>query len=342
MNEVTAQNNIPVDPVGQFRSDLAHNMKRLKALLPDYIPVERFCSVSIIAVQNNPELLDADRQTLLNELMKCASDGLISDNREATLQIYNSKVKINGRDQWVKKIQYMPMVRGIIKKIRKDTSISEIIVDTVYEKDHFEIFSGDRNEIVHKPNMLSDRGEFVCAYAIFKYKDGKRHQEVMRDEDVRKAMNVAKTKNVWNEWFDEKAKSSVLHRAEKRLDMPHEVHQFMQSTLQADLAEWPRHIEDAPKAPASNIEEALEDYRKSKNQSAQIEHKPSQEIPDIPLDKEPEKVPVEVAPKEEPKLDAFPGCETCGGRGVVESEEEDPFTGEITQSNGLCPECSKK
>lgn len=261
MNELVNTSRQTVDPVGQFRNDLAHNMKRLKALLPDYIPVERFCSISIIAVQNNPELLNADRQTLLNELLKCASDGLIPDNREATLQIYSTKVKINGREQWIKKVQYMPMVRGIIKKIRKDQNIAEIIVDVVYEKDHFEVFSGDRSEIIHKPNMLSDRGKFVASYAIFKYKDGKRHQEVMRANEVRKAREAAKTDGVWNNWFDEKAKSSVLHRAEKRLDMPHEIHKFMQESMQAELAAPGEVVKKELPTPASNIEAALADYR---------------------------------------------------------------------------------
>lgn len=352
MNQIATQTPAPtpIDPISQFRQELGMNMKRLEALLPQNISVERFCSVSMMAIQNNPELLDADRQSLLNEILKCAGDGLMPDNRDATLQIYSTKVKINGRETYIKKVQYMPMVRGIIKKIRLDTSIAEVIVDVIYEKDHYEIYSGDRNEIVHKPSMLKDRGGFVCAYAILKYKDGKRHQEVMRAEDITKARGVAKTDGVWAKWFDEKAKSSVLHRTEKRVDLPAEVRSFMQQTMEAEIADPGSKpaIENAP-TPASNIEAALKAHREKKETPA-IDHSPSVPMPEFKADenKEPQAAYNKMATQEmeirtapgEPYPDKEPEkkfkCERCQDKGSVEFKD---LTGEGVEP---CPDCSPK
>lgn len=68
------------------------------------------------AVQSNPALLSADRQTLFQACMKCAQDGLLPDGREAALVIFRTKKKIDNRDVWVDAVQYMPMVAGVIAR----------------------------------------------------------------------------------------------------------------------------------------------------------------------------------------------------------------------------------
>jgi len=77
--------------------------------LPSHIKPEKFQRVVMTVVQQNPDLMGADRRSLLASCLKCAADGLIPDGREAALVIF--KTKIN--EQWVSAVQYMPMLAGI-------------------------------------------------------------------------------------------------------------------------------------------------------------------------------------------------------------------------------------
>ena len=89
-------------PIEMFRRDLQKEGSRLKASLPAHLPLERFQRAAMIAVENNMELLACDPQSLMTSLSRCAQDGLVPDNREAAMVIFNTKSGNN----WVKKAQY--------------------------------------------------------------------------------------------------------------------------------------------------------------------------------------------------------------------------------------------
>ena len=100
-------------------------MASLKANLPDHITPERFARVAVMALQKNPKLLDSDRQSLYQAIQACAQDGLIPDGREAALVPYGDKV------------QYLPMIGGILKKIRNSGELLTIMAQTVRKNDVF-------------------------------------------------------------------------------------------------------------------------------------------------------------------------------------------------------------
>ena len=80
------------------------------AVLPDDVDSERFTAVVIRAVQEDPDLLAADRKSLFLSCQRAAQDGLIPDKREGALVVYSTKVN----DQWIKKVQWQPMIGGIM------------------------------------------------------------------------------------------------------------------------------------------------------------------------------------------------------------------------------------
>ena len=100
------------DPAVIFKDQVRRTENEFRAALPAHIPVERFKRVVMTAVVNNPSLLDADRRSLFDSAMKAAQDGLLPDGREGALVIFNAKQ--NGG--WIKKVQWMPMIAGILKK----------------------------------------------------------------------------------------------------------------------------------------------------------------------------------------------------------------------------------
>lgn len=214
-------------PIEAMRGTLVKMQPEFQAALPPQIPVEKFIRTTLTAVQMNPELLGADRRSLLGACMKAAQDGLLLDGREAAPVIFRTKEG--------PKVQYMPMVGGILKKIRNSGELASISAHVVYDKDHFEYELGDNENIVHKPFLGEDRGKPIAVYAVAKTKDGAIYREVMSVADVDKVRQASRAKDAgpWVQWWDEMAKKTVIRRMAKRLPSSADVDQVLQSDNEA-------------------------------------------------------------------------------------------------------------
>ena len=197
----------------QIRVDLQRMEPQFKMALPAHIPPERFLRVAMTAVQNNPTLLECDRASLFAATMKAAQDGLLPDGREGAI------IPKKGAAVW------MPMVAGVLKKVRNSGEISTWSVHEVCERDEFDFELGDSERIYHKPR-LSERGKIIAAYSIVKMKDGEVSREVMGMDEIQAIMErsdgyqYAKKNNKQNPWisdFSEMAKKTVIRRHAKRL-----------------------------------------------------------------------------------------------------------------------------
>lgn len=208
-------------PMDAMRSTLTKMSPEFQAALPPQINVDKFIRTTLTAVQMQPDLLMADRRTLLGACMKAAQDGLLPDGREAALVIFNSK---DG-----KKVQYMPMIGGVLKKIRNSGELASISAQVAYSADFFEYELGDEEKITHKPFMGGDRGEVIAAYAVAKTKDGAIYREVMSVSDVEKVRAASRAGRFgpWVDWWDEMAKKTVIRRLAKRLPSSADVDQMM-------------------------------------------------------------------------------------------------------------------
>lgn len=195
---------------------------QFQAALPAHIPAERFMRVVLTAVQNNPALQRADRASFFTSAIKAAQDGLLPDGREGALVIYRSKDRDdNGREVWVDKVQWMPMIAGLRKKVRNSGEIATWDAQVVYANDFFEYELGDDPFIKHKPALTGEPGPVVAAYSVATLKSGEKSREVMTRAQLEKVRSVSKSKDrgPWVDWFDEMCRKSVARRHSKVLPM---------------------------------------------------------------------------------------------------------------------------
>jgi recombination protein RecT len=200
-----------------FRGDFQRMSGEIAAALPPHIPPERFMRVVVTAVNADPALLDADRKSLFEASMRSAQDGLLPDKREGALVIFKNRV------------QWMPMIAGILKKVRNSGELVSIGAHVVYENDRFAYVLGDEERIEHEPKMDGPRGKARAVYAIAKTKDGGIYREVMSLEEVEKVRKVSRAANngPWVEWWEEMARKTVLRRLAKRLPMSSDMDDLM-------------------------------------------------------------------------------------------------------------------
>lgn len=233
--------------VAKLSHQLSVRADQFRMVLPSHITPERFQRTILTAVQSDPDLLLADRQSLVLACMKAAQDGLLPDKREAALVIFTENKKVGSGWEKTKKVQYMPMVYGLRKKVLQSGEIADITAKVVYRREVEEGFfvyeEGTEAMLRHKP-MLDLAAEdatddcIVAAYSMATFKDGEKSYEVMRRFEIDKVRQASQTgavgkvvqfgndkgkeikpKGPWVDWFPEQAKKTVIRRHTKTLPM---------------------------------------------------------------------------------------------------------------------------
>lgn len=197
-------------PIETVRAALTRMQPEFQAALPAQITPEKFLRTTLTAIQMQPDLLQADRRSLFGAIMRCAQDGLLPDGRDAALVIYRSR---SGPT-----VQYLPMIAGLVRKLYKSKSITNVAAHVIHEFDEFTYELGDDERIVHKP-AFPHRGKPIGVYATATTTYGAKFREVMSYDEVEKVRSVSRAKGSgpWSDWWEEMAKKTVLRRLIKRL-----------------------------------------------------------------------------------------------------------------------------
>lgn len=238
MNQIAKRDD---SPEGKLRQQLTAMAPQFAMALPSHIKPEKLQRVVMTVAQQDPKLLEADRRSLLGACMKCAADGLVPDGREAALVLFNNRV------------QYMPMMMGLLKRSRNTGDVAGIVAQVVYENDEFVQTPDDFDKpIRHTPPRLGQpRGKPIGAYALAKLKDGTIVSEVMDLAQIEKVRKVSRagTRGPWVDWWDEMARKTVFRRLAKWLPMDAEdADRFEQIARRDDALGQPQG--DADAAPA--------------------------------------------------------------------------------------------
>lgn len=219
-----------------FNHSLVAMKSQFQAALPAHISADKFIRVVQTVTALNPDLLMADRRSLFGAATKCAQDGLIPDGREAALVIFNQNTGTKQNPKWIKSVQYMPMVAGIMKKVRNSGTIKNWSVHVVKDNDQFDYELGDDERLSHKP-ALKNRGKTIAAYSIVTLKDGTKTREVMSVEEMEAVRKRSKNADSgpWVSDTDEMYRKTVIRRHAKRLDTDtEEADRIIAQTIRAD------------------------------------------------------------------------------------------------------------
>lgn len=227
--------------------ELSTTLVDVKAILPAHVSYERFVNCAAVAISNNADLAIADKQSVINALSLCAKDGLIPDNREAALVIFNKNIGTRQNPNWIKQAQYMPMIDGVLKRARQSGVIKMIASRALYKNDKFRVWIDDSGEhVFYEPCPLSEsRGEIIGAFAYAVMNDGTLQFETMNIDDINRVKSSVKGSDnegsVWNKYFDRMSCKSVTHRLVRRLPNSNELVEMLERGQQM---EWQN--DDAP------------------------------------------------------------------------------------------------
>ena len=196
-------------PYEAFRSDLKRMEGQIAPLLPQHVSIDRFTRVLLTAIQRRPELLQCPRPLLWQEVMVCASDGLVPDAREAIINVFGAK-KGNPTPK------YIPMVGGICKKARNSGEIKSIDALVVYENDIYKSWIDENGQHFKHEKALKDRGNPILTYAYALITTGGFFFEEINEDQMEAIEASSRAQGDDSPWKgpfkDEMRRKSVLHR----------------------------------------------------------------------------------------------------------------------------------
>lgn len=252
MTAAIAEKTKSKNPLVTLREHFDARQGELKNALPANIAPERFTRTVMTAVQLNMDLLAADRQSLWNASLKAASDGLIPDGREAALVVFGGKV------------QYLPMVGGLLKRFRNSGAFKSLSVGIVREGEQFEYWIDEHGE--HMRHVPGDgEGKPIKAYAMAETLQGGVMIRVMNEKEINKRKNASRSKNspLWSEWAEEAWMKTVLRNLAKRLPMSSDVEDLIRRDDEDYDFNKPQQVAESPRQQIRDVTGALDAFGSS-------------------------------------------------------------------------------
>lgn len=208
----------PVQQPAQAKSNLHPIMrevispafkKQLALALPKTMTAERMSRIALTELRKTPALLSTTPQSFMGAVMQAAQLGLEPGSAlgQAYLVPYG------------KQCQLIIGYRGMIDLARRSGQILSINAYAVREGDDFSYCLGLHPDIHHIPSTEAKRIEkpITFVYAVAKLKGGGCQFEVMSRAEVEAVKAKAKSKNVWNSYFEAMALKTVIRRLFKYL-----------------------------------------------------------------------------------------------------------------------------
>lgn len=207
-------------PTMTMKDWIYSSQKAIAKALPSTITPDRFTRMATTAVTMNPKLGVCTPSSFIGAMLQAAALGLEPNTPlgQAYLIPYKRNYKDNA-GQWhqVDEVQFQIGYRGLIELAHRSGEFKSIEAHIVYENDDFEYELGLEPKLKHKPAM-SNRGEMVWVYAVYKLQSGGYGFEVMSKEDIEKhrdKYSQAKSYSPWKTNFESMAKKTVIKQALK-------------------------------------------------------------------------------------------------------------------------------
>lgn len=183
--------------------------KQLALAVPKHLNADRMARIAATEVRKNKALLNTEPTSFLGSVMQAAQLGLEPGSAlgQAYLVPYGNQCQLI--------IGY----KGMIDLARRSGQVLSLNAYAVREGDDFNFQLGLKPDIHHVPSLEADRIKkpITYVYAVATLKGGGYQFEVMSRAEVEAVRAKAKSKNIWNNYFEEMAKKTVIRRLFKYL-----------------------------------------------------------------------------------------------------------------------------
>lgn len=255
MNEVAERR---ANPVVTFKQNLQRLIDAKELALPSNVSMDAFRNAAVVAVQDNPGILNCQPDSVFRAIRKLAGAGLVPDGREAAIVPFKGQATA------------MPMVSGLRKIARNSGEIASLWDEVVYEGETLKLWveegekKFDHVQADGSPlDALTRGGEVVGAYAVAKLKDGTVEFLSMNRQAIEKRRlasanqrGKAQPDGIWKDWYEEMARKTVVRALCNKLPMSAEDVRRIMAEDDANEVQL-RDVTPSEPAPRRNLAQRL-------------------------------------------------------------------------------------
>ena len=183
--------------------------KQLALAIPKHLNADRLARIAATELRKTPALLNTTEASFMGAVMQSAQLGLEPGSAlgQAYLVPYG------------KECQLILGYRGMIDLARRSGQVLSLNAYAVREGDDFNYQLGLHPDIhqIPSPEAARDKQPITFVYAVATLRGGGYQFEVMSRAEVEAVKAKAKSKNIWNNYFEEMAKKTVIRRLFKYL-----------------------------------------------------------------------------------------------------------------------------
>lgn len=217
-----------------------------KALPSTGITAERLSRITLTTIKMNPQLLNAEIESLLGAVMQSAQLGL-----EPNLLGSCYFIPYTDRKTGTTTVSFQIGYKGLIDLVTRSGEVMTIKANAVYENDVFEYEFG-LNEVLRHVPARGDRGQVIYFYAYAKLRNGGHAFDVMSVEDINKIRDTHSISykfqngnSIWDKHYEAMAKKTIIKQLIKYLPISVEVQNKVahDETVRKNINEEPTYID---------------------------------------------------------------------------------------------------
>lgn len=238
---------------------LLMNMQgQIAKALPSVLTPERYTRMVMTALSTNPQLQQCTPESFLGAVMQAAQLGVEPNTPlgQAYLIPFRNKGKLE--------VQFQLGYKSYLDLAYRSGEVTIIDAQAVHKNDEFEYEYGLDPKLKFKP-ALTDRGEVIAYYAMFKTKMGGFNFLVMSKEDIinhakQYSQSYSNSYSPWKTNFDSMAKKTVLKQVLKYAPLKSEfaknlaTDETIKTNIQPNMVDMEDETETINVTPVENVQ----------------------------------------------------------------------------------------
>jgi recombination protein RecT len=238
---------------------LVQSRGQIVKYLPRHLDADKMIYIALETVRADSFLRQCEPLSIVQAVLEASQLGLMLGNKLGHAYLVPRRDK---KANNILKCQLLIGYRGFIALAHRTGKVSSIFPAIVHQGDQFSLKLGTGRQLSHVPLLdLSKRGDWIGAYAVVEFRDGRTDFEWMTRQEIEKVRQCSESADeAWSPWRrfeDEMIKKSPIRRMAKRLCLSSEDMTLVEAAVRDEYREMGIEEEQRALPPATDPHRGL-------------------------------------------------------------------------------------
>lgn len=227
------------NPVQSVETLLVQARTQIVKYLPRHLDADKMIYVALETVRADSFLRQCEPLSIVQAVLEASQLGLMLGNKLGHAYLVPRRDK---KANNILKCQLLIGYRGFIALAHRTGNVSSIYPAIVHGGDQFSLKLGTGRQLLHVPALdPAKRGDWIGAYAVVEFRDGRIDFEWMTRQEIEKVKQCSESAGeAWSPWRrfeDEMIKKSPIRRMAKRLCLSSEDMTLVEAAVRDEYRE---------------------------------------------------------------------------------------------------------